>query len=425
MHIVLSSSSCPVEARLTDRGEQVLALVPRSGAGLRGRQSAPWTSVPAWDDFAALADLALSLSNTTVDSVTTVEERCVRPAAFVRSLLGIPGQSWGSAVASTDKLLMKQRLGAVGVPVARSRPLEDLGGVGEAAQDLGWPVIVKPRRGMSVIGTACINSPAHLEELRLAGVFDQHTEVPVGWQAAGLDRALEDIPGGLIAEQVISVVDEFSCDILRFDGEELFALPARYPAPLLGASIIGAALLPSGHDQAGPVLALARAAADALHLSTGFAHVEVLLDSQGVWRVGEIALRPGGSRIPELLRLQHGVDIYSLQADLAMRLVPQVALRPQADPIAWVGLTASPGLVTGITPASEILRHRGVIAAEAALEAGAYSSGALGSAVAAANVFTQAPTVALAEDLARRAAAAWQVTTLPPVSYPADHAALA
>ena len=279
---------------------------------------------------------------------------------------------------------------------------------------------------MSVIGTARVDSSAHLEELRRTGVFDRHTEVPAGWQAAGLDRALEEIPGGLIAEQGITVIDEFSCDILRHEGGEVFALPARYPAPLLGASDIGAVLLPADHDQAGPVVALARAAADALRLRTGFAHVEVLLDAGGAWRVGEIALRPGGSRIPDLLRLQHGVDIHALAADLAMRRVPLVALQPQSDPIAWIGSTASPGLVTTITPVSEIRRLPGVIAAEAALEVGAYSAGSLGSAVAAGHVFAQAPTVAEAEDLARRAAAAWKVTTLPPVSYPADeHAALA
>jgi biotin carboxylase len=329
-------------------------------------------------------------------------------------------------VASTDKLIMKQRLEAAKIPVARSRPLTDLAGVAEAAEDLGWPLVVKPRLGMGVVGTVRINSPAHLEELRRAGAFDQNTEVPAGWQATGLDRALEEVPGGLIAEQSISVIDEFSCDILRHEGGEVFILPARYPAPLLGASDIGAALLPSDHDQAAQVVTMARAAADALRLRTGFAHVEVLLDSHGAWRVGEIALRPGGSRIPDLLRLQHGVDVHALQADLAMRRVPLVVLRPETEPIAWIGVHATAGLVTAITPTSEILRRPGVIAAEAAFEVGDYSTGPLGSAVAAAHVFAQAPTVARAEDLALRAAAAWQVTTLPPpVHSAAQHTALA
>jgi hypothetical protein len=73
----------------------------------------PIRTIDHWDNYNALARLAGELEALGATGVATIDEPCIRAAAFLRDQLGLPGQNHQSAVASTDKSVMKKRLAAL------------------------------------------------------------------------------------------------------------------------------------------------------------------------------------------------------------------------------------------------------------------------------------------------------------------------
>jgi biotin carboxylase len=416
MHVVLTSSTAQHAEILRERGRAILLVVPHSGSV--GHHDFPVRQISAWDAYWELSRLALDLAEEPVESVTTTDERCLRPAAFLRSLLGLPGMSWEQSVAGTDKHLMKQRLTRAQIPVAHHLPVPDLDSVPAAADALGWPVVLKLRTGASMLGTTRLDSETEFWQARSNNRFGPFA-VPTGWDAAHLDLGLTDAPGGLMVEEALTVVAEWHVEVLRWAGEEVYVLPGRYTAPLLSTQIVGSVLLPTASEEAREVAALARAAADALGLTTGFAHAEVMLTADGDFVLGEIGLRPGGGRLQRLVELQHGVQPFELQADLAMGRRPLVRLYPEHDPIAWASPFAPPGLVTAVTPLADILAMPGVISAEETLAVGDVSTGQVGTAVTAGHVYATGPNADVAMARAVAAANAWQTQTVQTPTVPA------
>lgn len=412
MIIVLSSVRPSLEEALADRGSDILVIVPATIADERRVRAAgryPIRTLPSWDDLGQLARLATELVHVGVTSIETTDEQCLRAAALLRSMLDVPGHSWGQALRATDKAVQKDVLAAAAVPVAGHRRIDSVAQAPAAAADLGWPLVIKPRRGFGTLGTRVVANPAALSQLIDSKAFGA-TELPAGLHGSGLHLPLDEIPGGLVAEEYVDVVTEYHCEILRWQGEDLYTLPARYVAPLLGSHLVGSVLLQPGAEH-NAVAGLARAAADALDLQTGFAHVEILHDGNGTWRVGEIGLRPGGAKVPHLLQLQHGIEVPQVAADLAQRRRPRIELAPTDHTTAWVSATAPRGRVTGITSTQQIRDLPGVIDARSDLATGDHADGPLGSVALATHVFTRAADAEEAERAALSASRAWLVTT--------------
>ncbi|MFI9787357.1 acetyl-CoA carboxylase biotin carboxylase subunit family protein [Kitasatospora sp. NPDC051984] len=417
MLVVLSALRSHLEDRLTERGQQILAVVPPAVQTDRQARGVayPMLTVAAWDDRRQLSALADELATLPVESVVTTDEPCLRAAAFLRERLGLPGQSVESAAAGTDKHIQKDVLAAAGVPVAGHVTLNSVADIESAAAQLGWPVVVKPRRGFAAIGTLLVRDRDHLDRLLASGAFGPQA-LPACLHASGIHRGLDHASGGLMAEEGIDVIAEFHCEILRHHGREVYAVPGRYPGPLLGTTVLGSVLLGAGDGQAQQVIDLARAAADALHLVTGFAHVEILLARSGDLLVGEIGLRPGGAMLPHLLKLQHGIEPWALAADLAMGLPPQVQLRSGSPTVAWAAPIAPPGWITDMDSVEVLRKRPGVIDVHQLVHVGQQSPTRVGTLTPAGHVFAIGETAEQAEAHAHQAASAWQITTsdLPP-----------
>ncbi|WP_030458487.1 acetyl-CoA carboxylase biotin carboxylase subunit family protein [Kitasatospora sp. NRRL B-11411] len=412
MLVVLSALRSQLEDLLTERGQQILVVVPPAVEADRKARGVPYSmlTVAAWDNRRQLSALAGELAALPVESVVTTDEPCLRAAAFLRERLGLPGQSRECAIAGTDKHIQKDVLTAASVPVARHVPLDSVADIESAAELLGWPVVVKPRRGFGAIGTLLVRDQAHFVRLRAEGAFGPQA-LPASLHASGIHHGLDHASGGLMAEEGIDVAAEYHCEILRHHGREVYAVPGRYPGPLLDTTLLGSVLLGPDDEHAREVVDLARAAADALHLVTGFAHAEILLARSGDLLVGEIGLRPGGAMLPHLLGLQHGIDPWALAADLAMGLTPQVDLRSAGPVVAWAAPIAPPGWITDMDGVEALQKRPGVIDVHQLVHVGQQSPARVGTLTPAGHVFAAAATAAQAEARARQAAAAWRITT--------------
>ena len=95
----------------------------------------------------AIAQIRKWLGNRTLDRVCCLWEPGVEVAAEIREALGVPGQSYEQALRFRNKDLMKQALAAGGVRVPHHAVATNAAEVWAAAEQVGYPLIIKPIAG--------------------------------------------------------------------------------------------------------------------------------------------------------------------------------------------------------------------------------------------------------------------------------------
>jgi hypothetical protein len=123
--------------------------------------------------------------------------------------------------------------------------------------------------------------------------------------------------------------------------------------------VVGSYTLPDGEPDEVRVADLHEQVVKAFGLRDGVTHLEVLKVG-GSYLVGEVAHRPGGGGIPDLLRHQFGLDIYRAFVELSIgepfRRIPP----PASDYLVQYMLPRPPGVIRSISSADELLRLPGV-----------------------------------------------------------------
>ena len=220
--------------------------------------------------------------------------------AQVRQVLGITGPDVDTAHAFRDKAHMKDRLRAAGLPCARHMLLRGDAEAWVFADQVGYPLVLKPPSGAGCRATYRVSSPQELHRV-LAEVRPSPTRL-------------------VLAEEFL-VGAEYSFETITIGGQVRFTSTTRYyPSPLEVMEndwIQWAVVLP--HDISGPeyqgVQALGRDAVAALGLQTGMTHMEWFRRPDGSLAIGEIAARPPGARIVDITGLGH-VDAQGRDVDL-------------------------------------------------------------------------------------------------------------
>src|SRR5579872_2928273 len=105
------------------------------------------------------------------DGVLTFSESAVVTVAMVADALGLPGIDAETARTSRNKLLMRQAHERAGVPRPRFRMVPTLPAALEAAEEFGYPVILKPTLGAASNFVFRVDDPAQLR-LRFPQVDD-------------------------------------------------------------------------------------------------------------------------------------------------------------------------------------------------------------------------------------------------------------
>jgi biotin carboxylase len=312
-----------------------------------------------------------------------LSERSVLPAAFLRSYFGLPGISLETALLCTNKFAMKRRLQAAGLSVAphalacRAEHLE------AAAETVGWPVIVKPVYGSGVDQTFVVRDRDELHSPTLEAEWERLTR-PETTSAKGFP---------VIVEELLDVEHEFHCDAVIANGEVALVVVSRYVRQLLyyGGSVIGSYTLERGSEDASTIEELNRRTIAALGISSGVTHLEVLRTPQGD-RIGEIACRPGGAGIPQMLRYSHGVDIWENYLRISVGEPLQVDVSRTPGVVLQCMLPMRRGEITDITPEEELLDVPGALAVEYEVSPGDIVDGIIDSCANAGYVYIWAGT---------------------------------
>lgn len=237
---------------------RVLADSPTDGAALVAAEVdvGPYTDLAVLESFAARCD------------VVTFDHEHV-PSPHIRALeaAGVTVRPSADAlVHAQDKLVMRERLGALGVPVPAWAPVTSYIEVRDFAERHGWPVVAKATRGG----------------------YDGR-----GVWVLGPD---DDLPSGphLIVEEHVGLVRELAVQVARTPSGRMRAWPVVETVQRDGICVEVVAPAPGlSAARAEEAQRLATTVAEALDV-TGVLAVE-LFETPGGLVVNELAMRPHNS----------------------------------------------------------------------------------------------------------------------------------
>ena len=233
------------------------------------------------------------LRGKSIDRVLANWEPLVILAARLRERWGMPGMSVDAVTGFRDKQLMKERVAAAGLRVPRSRRVRTESETRAAAEEFGYPLIVKPIAGAGSADTYKAETAKELDEIlvKMRGVGEASCE--------------EYIDG-----------EEFTFDTVCIEGKPAYENVAAYlPKPLEMRSLEWVSpVIITVRDLLQPKLqggiALGRNVLAALGMGTGFTHMEWFLTPKGEAVFGEIGCRPGGAHIVDQMNYTSDIDLF-------------------------------------------------------------------------------------------------------------------
>ncbi len=297
--------------RSTARGAFV--LLPKDQAPPDAEEVLGWAEVDLHGPAQELESAALKLlGGARPAAVMAMAERTVLCAARLRESFGLPGNHSEVALCCADKVEMKRAMDKAGVPVAAWREVDKTTTAAALVEQLGLPLVLKPRRDSGGRGQSKHTDEADvahgLQALRDSGGFEEG----YGW----------------LAEAWIEGV-ESSLESFVQAGEPVFMNPTEYYVPR------HANILPAALD--GPTFAHRREfmtrALKAAGVERGITHMEVFETAKGLV-FGELAIRAPGGRLMPLIRRAWGFDPW--EASLRLELGEEVRFPVEPCKIAGV-----------------------------------------------------------------------------------------
>jgi ATP-grasp domain len=283
-----------VGARVIGVGDQPPhALPPAAHEAL-----AHYEQVSLSDEGAVMAALLGVARHVDLDQVECLWEPYMLLAARIRETFGLPGMTVEQTVPFRDKERMKQVLDAAGVRTPWHLSATTVAEVWDAAERIGFPLIVKPIAGAGSADTYRVDSVPELNDV-----------LPL----------LRHVPQVSVEEFVDG--EELTYDTVCAHGQVLFENMLWYrPRPLQmrmheWISPVSIALrdLDVPDVQGGRLMG--RQVLDALGFQAGFTHMEWYRKADGEVVFGEIGARPPGARVVDLMNYSTDGDLYVGWAD--------------------------------------------------------------------------------------------------------------
>ncbi len=180
-----------------------------------------------------------------------------------------------------------------GVRVPRVGRADTVGGVLQAAREIGYPVVLKPVAGAGTADTWRVDD-------------EEQARAKLATMSHVAEVSIEEFIEGT----------EFTYDVVAIDGAPVFESVTQYhPPPLQGRTLewISPAQI-TLRDPYIPAtqmgITLGRRVLEVLGMGTGFAHMEWFANRQGEAVFSEIACRSGGGKLMDAINFANDIDIY-------------------------------------------------------------------------------------------------------------------
>ncbi len=293
-----------------------------------------------------------------IDGVLAVAADVPVTVAAVADALGLPGPSLDAARLLADRLALRARLAAVGVPVPWSMEVWGISELRQVCERRSHPLALRPVDGRAGRGVVRLVEGIDLDwALAMAAAESPSGRVLVEAVVDGSLVCTETIVAGG-ATTTVGVVDREAAPAPRFAPfcvEELEALPSAVPA----------------RARVGIEALIARTAA-ALGLTRGTLKGSVVVGTDGPVLVDLAARLSGGYVCTHGIPLATGIDLVAAAVRLAIGEVPTAAdLAPRwSRGVAEQSLFAPPGEVVSVVGAEDVAAGDGIALCELAVRPG-------------------------------------------------------
>lgn len=245
------------------------------------------------DEDAVLRALRFVQSKKHVDRLEATIEAHIMPTARVREAAGIPGTSVRTAFLCRDKPAMKEVLREGGVPCAQSIGAQTAAEVHAFAEQVGFPLILKPRDGAGASGATRVDSTAELDAA--LATFGGARSIAVEEFIEGHEGFYDTLTvGGTIAHDFVT----------HYYPNVLEAMRTRWISPQFIAT---------NRIETVPAYAelrvLGAKVGKLLGIETSATHMEWFFGAKGL-KFSEIGCRPPGVRAWDLYNVGNDMDLY-------------------------------------------------------------------------------------------------------------------
>jgi hypothetical protein len=254
------------------------------------------------DETAVLGEVSGLARQVQIERVECLWEPYMILAARLREALGLPGLTVEQTVPFRDKERMKQLLDADGLRTPWHVDATTVADVWAAAEQIGYPLIIKPIAGAGSADTYRVDSATDLD-----------TVLPM----------LRHVPRVSVEEFIDA--EEFTYDTICANGQVLFENICRYtPRPLqtmqhewISPVTMALRKIDDPYLQGGRELGVA--VLKSLGFRDGFTHMEWYRKFDGEVVFGEIGARPPGGRTVDVMNYATDADLFSAWADAVTR----------------------------------------------------------------------------------------------------------
>ncbi len=302
MNVLLLSPGYPTDMPEFTRG---LAEV---GASVFGVGDSPVNGLPSmvrkyldeyipvrslWDEDAVIASLRNRLRGRNLDRIECLWEPGIMLAARLRETFGVAGLDTGQAKRFRDKELMKQALDEAGIRTPRHVAATTVVAIWEAAEIIGYPIILKPIDGAGSADTYRVRDADELKS-----VMPRLRHVPT--------VSVEEFVDG----------EEFTFDTITVNGKIAYYNIAWYrPRPLVARNnewispqVIALRNVDQPDLRGGVKMGFE--VIKALEFDTGFTHMEWYRKADGEVVFGEIGARPPGAHQVDQMKYVSDFDVF-------------------------------------------------------------------------------------------------------------------
>jgi biotin carboxylase len=226
-----------------------------------------------------------------LDRIIALDDFDVELAGMLREYLQVPGMGQTTARAFRDKLAMRARARAAGIPCPDFIHPVNVEALGEWISAVQPPWVLKPRSQAAAIGIRKIASADELQRTL---------------EALGDDRA------EYVLEQFVTG-DVFHVDSLVFNRAIVFAEASRYGAPPMAVAHEGGIFVTRTLGDAAPTPELKATNArvlDVFGLQRGVSHTEFIHSRDGQVLFLETSARVGGAYIVDVVEAATGLNLW-------------------------------------------------------------------------------------------------------------------
>ena len=278
-----------------------------------------------------------------VDGVMAINDFGVRAAAYVAQSLGLVGISMETAHAANDKGIMREVWQKAGLPIPAFKVISTLEEASEAADEIGFPVVMKPTdcggggRGISIVG----NRDEVEWSFNLAAPFAKNNRIIVEDFLDGIEMTIEALTYKG-KTQILAMSDKYKPE-MRYRVATRLNYPAFFPEEVLGE-----------------VREVVIEAVKAIGIENGASHTEVIVTDTGP-KLVEMGARGGGGHIfSTIVKQVAGVNMVQELAKILTDAKPDLATKYQRGCV-YGFFHPSPGILKMVHGLEKAEAEEGVI----------------------------------------------------------------